>query len=200
MRAHRTCYKCRKLLTNFSILTRQSQVQLLQVQLATPCTTIVRSLHMYKFNSSLPVTLVYPSHHKEPEITRCLRALIPAPIQTKHVYISASGPQQFIRYIAVEARRISQFKEEWERILEKYKVPEPFWSVKWIAEHVLRKHPHSEVHIIMYFSLLSLSRALSDSLSLYLSLSLSLSLSLDLPCTYTYMCTCTSYIIELMFL
>ena len=197
MRVHRTCYKHRKLLTTFSILTRQSQVQLLQVQLATPCTTctIVRSLHMYKFNSLSPVTLVCPSHHEE-QITRCLCTLIPAPIQTKHVSMSAGGPQQ----LAVEQRRISQFKEEWERILEKYKVPEPFWSVKWIIEHVLRKHPgHSKVHIIC-ISLssererelcltLSLSRE-SPSLSAFLSLSLSLSLSLDLPCMHAYMCTC----------
>ena len=63
-----------------------------------------------------------------------------APTQT--MYVSSSMQQ---RYVTVRERRLSRFKEEWERILRECEVSEPFWSVKWIVQHVLRKHPHSEV-------------------------------------------------------
>ena len=43
----------------------------------------------------------------------------------------------------VKEKILSRFKKEWMRILTDYGVGEPFWSVKWIMEHVLRKHPKS---------------------------------------------------------
>ena len=60
--------------------------------------------------------------------------------------------------VVVRERTVTHFKKEWEKILEQCEVPEPFWSVKWIVEHVLRKHPNSEVPLS-----LSLSPSLSTS-------------------------------------
>ena len=42
----------------------------------------------------------------------------------------------------VREKTLSGFKKEWIRILTDCGVGEPFWSVKWILEHVLRKHPN----------------------------------------------------------
>ena len=139
-------YRPRNLFTRFSILTQKSS----QVQLTTPRTTI-RYLHHDKLMSSSLVRSVSHSH-REQQITRHLHALIQAPIQTMNLS-SVHG------YIVVKERRISHFKEEWERILEEHEITEPFWSVKWILEHVLRKYPHSAVYIV------HLSLSLSPSLS-----------------------------------
>lgn len=43
----------------------------------------------------------------------------------------------------VKKETLSCFKKEWMKILMNCGVGEPFWSVKWIVEHVLRKHPKS---------------------------------------------------------
>ena len=32
---------------------------------------------------------------------------------------------------------VERFKEHWEKVLEKHRVPEPMWSVRWIVEHVM---------------------------------------------------------------
>ena len=45
----------------------------------------------------------------------------------------------------VRERKLSHFKEEWVRILREHDVGEPFWSVKWIVQHILGgNHRHSD--------------------------------------------------------
>ena len=152
-RLHQTySYKHRNLFTRFSILTQQSS----QVQLTTSYTTAIRYLHRNKLTYSTSLVSSVSHSHHEQQITRHLHALIQPPIQTMNL----SSVHVHDGYSAVvKERRISCFKEEWERILEEHEIAEPFWSVKWIVEHVLRKYPHSEVYIV------HLSLSLSPSLS-----------------------------------
>lgn len=143
-------YKHRNLFTRFSILTQQSS----QVQLTTPYTTAITYLHHNKLTYSTSLVSSVSHSHHEQQITRHLRALIQAPIQTMNL----SSVHVHDGYIVVKEKRISRFKEEWERILEEHEIAEPFWSVKWIVEHVLRKYSHSEVYIMhLSLSLSSLS-------------------------------------------
>ena len=143
-------YKHRNLFTRFSILTQQSS----QVQLTTPYTTAITYLHHNKLTYSTSLVSSVSHSHHEQQITRHLRALIQAPIQTMNL----SSVHVHDGYIVVKEKKVSRFKEEWERILEEHEIAEPFWSVKWIVEHVLRKYPHSEVYIMhLSLSLSSLS-------------------------------------------
>ena len=134
-RVHRTCCKHRRLVTCYLILTQQSHIQL---------TMHTTTRFPYKLISS-SVSLS-PSHHYEQRIRHLRVHDFQAPIQTMHV----SSVQ---KYVVVRERRLCGFKEEWERILKERGVAEPFWSVKWIIEHILRKHPHNEVHLSLSLSL-----------------------------------------------
>ena len=123
--ATHSCYKYRRLFTSsFRILTRNSHFQ----------TTTIRFPNE---NSSVTLNRYYRHQYKRQ--IRYVHAFH-APTQTMHV---SSMQQQ--KYVVVRERSLSHFKEEWIRILRECEVAEPFWSVKWIVEHVLRKHPHSEV-------------------------------------------------------
>ena len=123
---HWTTYcKHRKLLTSSLTVTQQSHTQIMH--------TTIRFLSKTLY-SSVPLCPCLNLW----QITRHLH-VFQAPIHTKYVSSAQQG------YVAVRERGLSCFKEEWERILKEQDVTEPFWSVKWIIEHVLRKYSHSEV-------------------------------------------------------
>ena len=131
---HWTTYcKHRKLLTSSLTVTQQSHTQIMH--------TTIRFLSKTLYSSSVPLC---PCLNLR-QITRHLH-VFQAPIHTKYVSSAQQG------YVAVRERGLSCFKEEWERILKEQDVTEPFWSVKWIIEHVLRKYSHSEVCISLSLS------------------------------------------------
>ena len=58
---------------------------------------------------------------------------------------TAGGSAMQLPVYEVRDREISRFKEQWVRILSECGVSEPYWSVKWIIQHVLRGNPHNKV-------------------------------------------------------
>ena len=101
-------------------------------------TTVTASAIMLKYLINDLNVFAKNYHHRETR--RCL---------SESRILASSGnsrSRQLLQHIyKVKERRLSHFKEEWTRILTEQKVVEPFWSVKWIVQHVLSKYPNSEV-------------------------------------------------------